>query len=127
MDDLPPTKDLLMAAQRFLDEEVVPELAGRRQFLARVTANALRMAAREIATADVRRVRTEAGLAALLGEGIAQNADAMATLVERVRGGDFDAGAARIQLLAFLRSEVRDKLSVSNPRLLDADAARGIK
>ncbi|MEO2167551.1 MAG: DUF6285 domain-containing protein [bacterium] len=127
MDDLPPTKDLLMAAQRFLDEEVVPELAGRRQFLVRVTANALRMAAREIATADVRRVRTEAGLAALLGEGVAQSADAMATLAERVRGGDFDAGAARIQLLTFLRSEVRDKLSVSNPRLLDADAARGIK
>lgn len=132
MDDLPATKDLLLAAQSFLDDEVVPELSGRRQFLARVTANALRMAAREIATADVRRARTEAGLAEVLGSGAGDagagdSADAMAVLAERVRRGDFDAGASRVSLLAFLRSEVRDKLSVSNPRLLEADAARGIE
>jgi hypothetical protein len=127
MDDLPTTKDLLVAVERFLEEDVVSELAGRRQFLARVAANALRMAAREMETVDARRARTEEGLADLLGEGVGDSADAMAALAEGVRRGDFDVGEARSRLLVFLRSEVRDKLSVSNPRLLEADAARGIE
>ena len=58
MDDRPTTRELLTAVEHFLDRDLVSELKGRHQFLARVAANALRMVTREIETAGDRAERS---------------------------------------------------------------------
>jgi Domain of unknown function (DUF6285) len=52
MQDRPSIHELLAAVSRFLDEEIVPATQGRRQFLARVAANTLRIVDRELGTQE---------------------------------------------------------------------------
>src|SRR5438105_1177846 len=68
MQDRPSQHEILDAIQRFLDEEVVPQLQGRRQFLLRVAANLLRSLDRELQQEETFAVREWQGLNALLGE-----------------------------------------------------------
>ena len=126
MDDRPTTRELLTAVEHFLDRDLVSELKGRHQFLARVAANALRMVTREIETAGDRAERSRQGLDEILGPSEAAEAERVGELASRIRSGEFDAPELRAKLLVFLRSEVADKLSVSNPGLLAADRERGI-
>jgi hypothetical protein len=109
MADRPSSQELLSAVERFLDEDLVPDLKGRQQFLARVAANALRLVAREMpeGAPDPSGVDPEA-------------------LSRQIRAGDFAGAEERQELLALLRGEVRQKLSIANPRLLAADKERGL-
>lgn len=109
MTDRPSSRELLSAVERFLDEDLVPDLKGRRQFLTRVAANALRMVAREMAE-DAPSVPSTAS----------------ELLREQIRAGAHASPAERAKLRATLRDEVRRKLVISNPRLLASDAERGI-
>ena len=136
MHDRPSMKELLEAVQKFLDEEIVPATSGRKQFLARVAANCVRMIERELAAEPAHVARARAGLDALLGAEVtpadeSAPADAIAArltvLCERIRAGELPEGSHEYgRLLAFLRDSVRDKLEVSNPKLLAADQERGI-
>jgi hypothetical protein len=107
MTDRPSSRELLSAVERFLDEDLVPDLKGRRQFLARVAANALRLVARE------------------MGDELSASAAPDPELLrQQIRAGDYANPDDRKRLLAILRSDVRGKLSVSNPRGLAADEER---
>jgi len=137
MQDRPTRTELLDAVRRYLEEEVIPETSGRRQFLARVSVHALGLVARELECEDRHAAREWRGLDGLLGPapmppGRRELRAALDTrnqeLCERIRRGEIDAeGTARDRLLDHLRETVREKLEVSDPRLLArADArARG--
>ena len=128
MQDRPTLHELLEAVERFLEEEIVPNAEGRRQFLARVSANVIRIVDREIAHEEAHALREWKGLDDLLGAEeppplAADRSKALARrtaqLSEKIRTGAADEGPWREQVLSHLRSVVRDKLSVSDPRLLE--------
>ena len=125
MNDRPSAEELLRAVEHFLETEVVPNLDGVRRFHARVAANVAAMVARELETEDAHDEAQWRRLGALLGEdeplpatrsgrraGLAAR---NASLVERIRAGDADAGAFRAALLAHLRETGDEKLEVSRP------------
>lgn len=136
MHDRPTISELLDAVQKFLDEEIVPATKGRRQFLARVAANCVRMVEREIAAEPRHVADAWEGLDGLLGQGTTPEGETapaesvgrrLELLCERIRAGEIDEGSDQWEdLLAFSRARVRQKLEVSNPKLLAADSKRGI-
>ncbi|MCJ2090645.1 DUF6285 domain-containing protein [Methylobacterium sp. E-005] len=81
MQDEPSGAALLDAARRALTEEVVPGLTGRPRYVALMVANAIGIAAREIAEADR---LSAAGADVLAGEPVA-------ALVAAIRAGGRDA------------------------------------
>jgi len=120
MQDRPTHDELLAAVERFLRDDVMPNIEGARAFHARVAANAIGIVRRELALEDEQLAREWAGLAALLGpaapaatrvalrDAIARrNAD----LCERIRAGDIDDA-----VVAHVTQTVRDKLLVTNPK-----------
>jgi len=135
MQDRPTVYELLRAVQRFLSDEIVPATDGRRQFLARVAANAIGLVERELAGEHAHARREWAGLDALLTPaGMPGERDALAAgirarneeLCARIRSGAYDdASSQRAALLEHVRQTVRDKLEVTNRAYLEADAGRG--
>ncbi|MCJ2051460.1 DUF6285 domain-containing protein [Methylobacterium sp. J-070] len=81
MQDDPSGAALLDAARRALTEEVVPGLEGRPRYVALMVANAIGIAAREIAEADRLQAASERVLA---GDGVE-------ALVRAIRAGARDA------------------------------------
>ena len=135
MQDRPTIYELLGAVERFLRDDVVPATEGRRQFLARVAANAIGLVERELRGEAEHASREWAGLDRLLGtEPMPGDRDGLAAAVRarndvlcaRIRAGAFDApSAARTALLAHVRATVRDKLLVTNRAYLEADGDLG--
>ncbi len=127
MGDRPTKVDLLRAVQRFLEEDLLPELEGVRRFHARVAANALGIVTREIETEGRHLPDRYARLCAILDSEPRGASDPTALaaeietlegrLCERIRAGDADAASAwREDLLEHLRLSVRERLAVSNPK-----------
>lgn len=135
MQDRPTIYELLRSVERFLRDDVVPVTDGRRQFLARVAANAIGLVERELQGEDVHASREWSGLDALLGtEARPAGRDALAAAVRarndalcaRIRSGGYDAPSPeRAALLAHVRAVVRDKLLVTNRAYLEADGDLG--
>jgi hypothetical protein len=134
MQDRPTAIELLDAVQRFLEEEIVPNTEGRRSFLARVAANAVRMVGREIGAEEEHARREWEGLDALLGPGtppdsLAERRKALAlrtaVLCERIREGMADEGPWRAEVLAHARRTVQDKLAVTDPGLFERSEKEG--
>jgi len=108
-----------------LEREVVPGLEGPRRYHARVAANVVAIVAREIETEEAQLQSEWERLGALLGlrEQPPIRRDALRdavrertqALVARIRRGDADRGAWRVDLIAHLRRTVADKLAVSRP------------
>src|SRR6266540_2615967 len=125
MQDRPTYDELLAAVEAFLDAEIVPNLEGARGFHTRVAANALRTVRRELAAEwaglDVLLGRVEApgGRAALRDAIRGRNAE----LCARTRRGGADSGPFAEQVREHVRRTVRDKLSVSDPGLLERSEA----
>ena len=84
MQDEPSGAALLDAARRALMEEVVPGLTGRPRYVALMVANAIGIAAREIAQAD-RLKETSTRLLGIAGD------DGLDDLVRAIRAGARDA------------------------------------
>jgi len=134
--DRPTLHEILDVVQGFLEAEVVPTTTGRTQFLARVAANLLGQADREIDLESGHFEEAWRGLEALLGAARAPSDRAsqreaferrLNLLCEEIRSGRLDSGSAQHEtLLRVLRALVRAKLEISNPALLAADAERGI-
>lgn len=119
MQDRPTHDELLGAVERFLRDDVMPNIAGARSFHARVAANAIGIVRRELQHEDEQLAREWQGLDALLGAGErpagrAALRDAIARrnaeLCARIRGGD-----ASDAVVAHVTQTVRDKLLVTNP------------
>lgn len=128
MQDRPSAIELLKAVERFLDEEIVPNTQGTRQFHARVAANVMRILAREWEREEAQLDAEWAGLDELLGpEPRPSSREALraaigrrtAELCERIRAGEADEGPFRDRVVAHVRQTVRDKLLVNNPGWLD--------
>ncbi|MDP3939300.1 MAG: DUF6285 domain-containing protein [Deltaproteobacteria bacterium] len=130
MQDRPTRHELLDAVLRFIEEELVPDLEGRLKFLARVSANVLRIVDREIENESAHLAREWAGLDGLLGPE-AMPADPAAAreavtrrsgaLCDRIRTGEADAGPFREAVMGHLRETIREKVSVSDPGILERD------
>jgi hypothetical protein len=131
MQDRPTISELLQAVVHLLDEELVPNLTGSRQFYGRVAANVLRTVMRELEYDDeqftaewerldallppTERPATRAGLREAIRRRTAE-------LCQRIRQGDADTAPYRDQVLAHVRETVREKLLVSNPGWLNRPA-----
>ena len=129
MQDRPTALELLDAVRAFLEDEVVPALAGRRRFHARVAANLLAIVGRELAGEELALGAEWASLVSLLGRPpgappagrqalAAAVRQATAELGERIRRGQADAGPFADAVRAHVRRTVRAKLAVANPRQL---------
>jgi hypothetical protein len=129
MQDRPTVQELLDAVRTFLEADVVPALDGPRRFHARVAANVLAIVGRELAGEEAALAAEWGRLATLLGAeptarppGLdasrAAVREATATLAERIRRGDADAGPFRDAARAHVRETVLEKLAVANPRFL---------
>ncbi len=126
MQDRPTALELLAAVREFLEAEVVPALAGQRRFHARVAANVLGIVERELAGEEASLAEEWQRLAALVGEpgdapaGTAALRTAVrtltATLAERIRAGEADAGPFAAAVRAHVRWSVVEKLEVASPR-----------
>lgn len=127
MQDRPTADELLLALERFLDEDIVPNTPGSRGFHARVAANTVRILRRELNLEEEalrnewKRLNTILGvlpipdsLSALRTELLARNS----ALCELIRGGGADTGNTARIVFEHARRTVADKLAVSNPELL---------
>jgi hypothetical protein len=133
MHDRPTVAELLDAVRGFLENDAVGALEGTAKFHARVAANVLAIAARELELepgqlhAEWRRLDALLGSApapgdlAALRQGIRARTE---ELCERIRRGDADGGSFRAAAFAHVRATVREKLAVANPKLLAAEDAQ---
>ncbi len=128
MQDRPTYDELLAAIEHFLDTEIVPNVPGSRGFHARVSANAIRIVRRELSNEEELLAAEWSGLDTVLGPAnrpagreqlrtaLRERNEALCTLI---RGGDADDGEAARKVFEHVQRTVRDKLTVSDPALLD--------
>ena len=130
MQDRPTYDELLAFIERFLDEEIVPNVSGPGGFHARVAANAIRIVRRELDGREEALAAEWEGLDRLLGavdepKGSATLVEAIrgrnAELCERIRSGEADSEA----VFATVKRTVAAKLRVTDPGLLERSKDRG--
>lgn len=114
--------DLLASARELLLSQLLPALPPPLHYEARMIANALAIAGREIDLSPACRDAESRALNAVLalqGQAPLPLEQAQAVLSERIRQGAFDAdGDARRCLLDALRRSNREQLSINNPKVL---------
>jgi aminoglycoside phosphotransferase (APT) family kinase protein len=112
-DDSPAaTETLVSSVARYLREEVVAEAEGRQRFLARVAANSLDIAGRELTLGPAARRAEHERLSALLGERT-DLVTLRTRLCERLRGGRIALDDP--ELCAHLRSTTIDRVAIDQP------------
>jgi len=117
MQDLPSAPELLEAVREFLEADIFPVVEGRAKFHTRVAMNVLGIVERELLLSGEADTRERAGLEDLLS----LSPDSQAPLLElnkqlasRIRDGS--VSGSREELFAHLRSTLKDKLAISNPK-----------
>lgn len=111
--DRPDALELIEAVKSFLREEAAPALDARRGYHARVAANALDIALRDLRQGPAMDNAERRRLAALLGyEGALP--DLNAALARAIRNGELPADKQAV--LIHLRQTAADKLAIANPR-----------
>jgi hypothetical protein len=107
---------LLQAAVKYLEQELMPTLAGYHRFQTRVTANVINIVRREIEMRDRQADSERKRLAAILGHD--GEVEALShELAERIRAGAIalDDPAMR----AHIRESLADALKINNPKWLE--------
>jgi len=131
MQDRPTVAELLDAVRGFLEKDALEALDGTAKFHARVSANVLAIAARELELESTHIAAEWQRLDHLLGRAVppvdpallrTQLAARSEDLCERIRRGDADDGPFRAAVLAHVRATVREKLAIANPRLLETES-----
>ncbi len=124
MQDRPNYDELLLAVERFLDDEVVAKSEGALRFNGRVAANVIRIVRRELENEEAALGREWESLAQLIGEAPRpRGRDALRAVLaqrneelsERIRSGNADDGDFRDAVIKHLRQAIQDKLTVTNP------------
>lgn len=129
MNDRPSAVELIAAARRHLEKEVLTVVAEPRlRFQTLVAANVLLMVERELTltesqlAAEWERLNVLEETSVVLPPGLEACRQVIAArrraLCERIRRGELDEGEAQRALLQYLRQTVEDKLRVANPRFL---------
>ena len=111
----PDAKTLLVAAAKYLEDELMPTLTGYHRFKVRVTANVLSTVRREL---EMRGAQAEAEHARLV-EILGHDGDLEALsreLAERIRAGDFSLDDERLR--THIKQSLSDALSIANPKWL---------
>jgi len=130
MQDRPTIAELLDAVRGFLEHDAIDALDGTAKFHARVAANVLAIALRELELEPAQLAAEWQRLDALLGSASAPTElsamrDAVRSrteaLCERIRRGDADDGPFRDAVLSHVRATVREKLAIANPKLLASE------
>jgi hypothetical protein len=111
----PPASDLLGAVIAFLEDRVLPDLAGDRRFHCRVAINALGIVKRELELGPALDAAERERHANLLGAD-GDLRDLNAELARRIREGRV---ADRDALVDHLRRTVADTLRINNPGWLE--------
>jgi len=129
MNDRPDARELLAIARDTFVTEILPALPEKLRYTGLMIGNALAIAKREIEAGDAPH-RAELGrLRALLSESPAPLAgEALRAALEGynqrfakdIRAGQFD-GQKRTSMFEHLRQTTVDKLSVSNPKILNRE------
>jgi hypothetical protein len=110
---LPDAATLLKAAIRFMEEELLPELAGYHRFKTRVTVNVLSTIKRELELRTSQEKRESEGLADLLGHR-GEVAELSRELAQRIREGAISPDDQALH--EHLRGSLREALSINNPK-----------
>ena len=107
---------LLQAAVRYLEQELMPTLAGYHRFQTRVTLNVINIVRRELELRGQQAQAERARLAALLGhDGDAESLSV--ELAERIRSGAIALDDPA--LCAHIRASLADALKINNPKWMD--------
>lgn len=113
---MPDATIILKAAVKYLEEELMPTLAGYHRFKTRVTANALNLVRRELEMRDAQAVAERARLASLLGhDGDVETLSR--ELAERIRAGAIPVDDPALR--AHIRQSLADALAINNPKWMD--------
>lgn len=113
-------EELLAGVEKFLRDDVLPQLSGASIYQCRVAANILGIVQRELAQSGSADQHELAGLQDLLGRsGDAQNISAAlddlnAELCAKIRAGELDG--QRDAVLAHVRSTLQAKVAIANPK-----------
>jgi hypothetical protein len=112
---MPDTPKLLTAAIKYLEDELMPELAGYHRFKCRVTANVLHTIRRELELRDEDAERERVRLSGLLGHD-AEVKDLTAELAEKIRSGELSTENPALR--EHIRESLREALAINNPKWL---------
>jgi hypothetical protein len=111
----PDAKTLLVAATKYMEDELMPTLDGYHRFKVRVTINVLNTIRRELEMREGQANAEHARLVAILGhEGEVEPMSR--ELAERIRAGEFSLDDERLR--THLKQSLSDALSIANPKWL---------
>jgi uncharacterized protein DUF6285 len=130
----PSAAELLRLAREQLLEELLPQLPESSRYAARMAANAMAIAARELDGAGADPEQELARLRSLLPEWEPEQTardgavrEGTTLLAAAIRAGRFDSPEAHKRLAEHLRKTTEERLAVSNPRILVGQGASGIE
>jgi Domain of unknown function (DUF6285) len=112
---IPDAHTLLDAAIKYLEEELLPGLAGYHRFKTRVTTNVLITLRRELELGAAQAAEERARLARLLGHQ-GDNAGLNLELVDRIRAGTIDPQTRAVR--DHIRTSLIEALRINNPKWL---------
>ncbi len=110
---MPAAPTLLGAAIKYLEDELMPELAGYHRFKCRVTVNVLNTIRRELEQRKVFESRESNRLHAILGHG-GDLKELSTELANKIRSGQIATDDAPLR--EHIRESLREALSINNPR-----------
>jgi hypothetical protein len=114
-EDRPNAAELIETVREWLHDRLLPTMSGHAAFEARIAANLLAIALRELTEGPTAAAAEHVRLADLLGcAGTPEELEA--ELVRRIRDGELAVDDTRLR--AHLRAAVRARLAVANPRYL---------
>ena len=110
---MPSAPVLLIAAVKYLEEELLPTLTGYHRFQTRVTANVLNIVRRELELRETQSAAVRARLRALVGHD-GDTESLSRELSELIRQGAIDLNDANFR--THLRQSLADALAINNPK-----------
>src|ERR1700733_1693735 len=111
----PDAKTLLVAATKYMEQELMPALDGYHRFKVRVTVNVLNTIRRELEMRGDQAKAEHERLVAILGHD-GELETLSRELADRIREGEFSLDDERLR--AHIKKSLSDALSIANPKWL---------
>lgn len=110
---MPKASELIAAAVRYLDDELMSSLTGYHRFKTRVTINALNIVRRELEMSAAHEAAERERLTAILGH-IGAVEDLSRELCDRIRAGEIDINNPALR--DHVRRSLAEALAINNPK-----------